>query len=111
MAFMFGLLHGLGFAGALADIGLPEDNLWISLLLFNIGIEVRPNSGNIFAHDLPGGSAQLPRTRPFQQRSWLRGCFAFFGLLIELFSFSFFLYGWSREGTPSQPRQDGQLYL
>ena len=39
MAFMFGLLHGLGFAGALADIGLPEDNLWISLLLFNIGIE------------------------------------------------------------------------
>ncbi len=40
MAFIFGLLHGLGFAGALADIGLPEDGLWVSLLLFNIGIEV-----------------------------------------------------------------------
>jgi hypothetical protein len=39
MAFLFGLLHGLGFAGALADIGLPEDDLWLSLLLFNIGIE------------------------------------------------------------------------
>ena len=39
MAFIFGLLHGLGFAGALADIGLPEDDLWLSLLLFNLGIE------------------------------------------------------------------------
>ena len=39
MAFIFGLLHGLGFAGALADIGLPEDALWVSLLLFNLGIE------------------------------------------------------------------------
>lgn len=40
MAFIFGLLHGLGFAGALADIGLPEDALWLSLLLFNVGIEI-----------------------------------------------------------------------
>ena len=39
MAFIFGLLHGLGFAGALADIGLPEDDLWLSLLPFNAGIE------------------------------------------------------------------------
>ena len=39
MAFLFGLLHGLGFAGALADIGLPKDDLWLSLLLFNLGIE------------------------------------------------------------------------
>jgi hydrogenase/urease accessory protein HupE len=40
MASMFGLLHGLGFAGALRDIGLPEDTLWLSLLLFNVGIEI-----------------------------------------------------------------------
>jgi hypothetical protein len=40
MAFLFGLLHGLGFAGALRDIGLPEDTLWLSLLLFNVGIEI-----------------------------------------------------------------------
>ena len=40
MAFIFGLLHGLGFAGALRDIGLPEDTLWLALLLFNIGIEL-----------------------------------------------------------------------
>ena len=40
MAFAFGLLHGLGFAGALSDIGLPEDAIAMSLLLFNIGIEL-----------------------------------------------------------------------
>ena len=40
MAFIFGLLHGFGFAGALADIGLPRDQLGPALLLFNIGIEV-----------------------------------------------------------------------
>ena len=40
MAFIFGLLHGLGFAGVLREIGLPEDALFGSLLLFNIGIEI-----------------------------------------------------------------------
>jgi hypothetical protein len=40
MAFVFGLLHGLGFAGALSDIGLPEDAIGMSLLLFNVGIEL-----------------------------------------------------------------------
>ena len=40
MAFLFGLLHGLGFAGALNEMGLPQDGLWLSLLLFNLGIEV-----------------------------------------------------------------------
>lgn len=36
----FGLLHGLGFAGALADIGLPQNNIPLALLFFNIGIEL-----------------------------------------------------------------------
>lgn len=40
MAFTFGLLHGFGFAGALADIGLPRDDLALSLFLFNVGIEI-----------------------------------------------------------------------
>lgn len=39
VAFAFGLLHGFGFAGALADIGLPQDQIGIALLLFNLGIE------------------------------------------------------------------------
>ena len=40
VAFGFGLLHGLGFAGALNDIGVNNDALLFSLLFFNIGIEV-----------------------------------------------------------------------
>ena len=39
-AFAFGLLHGFGFAGALRDIGLPNENLWLALLSFNVGIEL-----------------------------------------------------------------------
>ena len=36
----FGLLHGMGFAGALAEIGLPQSNAPLALLFFNVGIEV-----------------------------------------------------------------------
>lgn len=36
----FGLLHGLGFAGALADIGLPRGEVLPALLAFNLGIEL-----------------------------------------------------------------------
>lgn len=38
-AFGFGLLHGFGFAGALRDIGLPEDAVALALLFFNLGVE------------------------------------------------------------------------
>ncbi len=40
IAFMFGLLHGFGFAGALAEIGLPEQAIPLTLLFFNIGVEL-----------------------------------------------------------------------
>jgi hypothetical protein len=40
IAFAFGLLHGFGFAGALAETGLPADNIPLALLLFNVGIEI-----------------------------------------------------------------------
>ena len=36
----FGLLHGMGFAGALAETGLPQSNVPLALLAFNIGIEL-----------------------------------------------------------------------
>jgi len=39
VAFLFGLVHGLGFAGALKEIGLPENHLVIALLSFNVGVE------------------------------------------------------------------------
>ena len=40
MAFGFGLLHGFGFAGALSEIGIANEQLLLSLLFFNIGIEI-----------------------------------------------------------------------
>jgi hydrogenase/urease accessory protein HupE len=40
VAFAFGLLHGFGFAGALAEIGLPEGEVPIALLFFNLGVEL-----------------------------------------------------------------------
>jgi hydrogenase/urease accessory protein HupE len=40
LAFLFGLVHGLGFAGALKDIGLPQNYLPTALLCFNIGVEI-----------------------------------------------------------------------
>jgi hypothetical protein len=40
VAFTFGLLHGFGFAGALADIGLPQMEIPLALAFFNIGVEL-----------------------------------------------------------------------
>jgi hypothetical protein len=40
VAFVFGLLHGLGFAGALGEIGLPPSAIPTALLFFNLGVEV-----------------------------------------------------------------------
>jgi len=40
IAFVFGLLHGFGFAGALRQAGLPENSIASALFLFNVGIEV-----------------------------------------------------------------------
>jgi len=39
LAFLFGLVHGLGFAGALKEIGLPQNYLPTALLCFNLGVE------------------------------------------------------------------------
>lgn len=39
VAFAFGLLHGFGFAGALNEIGLPEDDVPLALFTFNLGVE------------------------------------------------------------------------
>ena len=40
VAFAFGLLHGFGFAGALGDIGLPQNEVPLALLMFNVGVEL-----------------------------------------------------------------------
>ncbi|MBL4768933.1 MAG: HupE/UreJ family protein [Rhodobacteraceae bacterium] len=40
VAFAFGLLHGLGFAGALREIGLPQGDVPLALVSFNVGVEI-----------------------------------------------------------------------
>jgi len=39
VAFTFGLVHGLGFAGALSEIGVPPNEVPLALLMFNVGVE------------------------------------------------------------------------
>jgi HupE / UreJ protein len=40
IVFFFGLVHGMGFASALSELGLPRDNFVASLLTFNVGVEL-----------------------------------------------------------------------
>ena len=40
IAFGFGLIHGFGFAAVLTDLGLPHDSLLLSLVSFNVGVEI-----------------------------------------------------------------------
>ena len=40
IVFVFGLIHGLGFAAALSEIGLPKSSFISSLLMFNVGVEL-----------------------------------------------------------------------
>ena len=40
VAFGFGLIHGFGFASVLGDLGLPQNALALSLLGFNLGVEI-----------------------------------------------------------------------
>lgn len=39
VAFAFGLFHGLGFAGALSEIGVPQNEVPLALFMFNVGVE------------------------------------------------------------------------
>lgn len=64
VAFCFGLIHGFGFASVLAELGLPTDTLALSLIGFNLGVEVGQLA--IVAVFLP--LAYLLRQTPFYQR-------------------------------------------
>lgn len=40
IVFLFGLIHGMGFANALNEIGLPRNTFYTSLISFNVGVEL-----------------------------------------------------------------------
>jgi hydrogenase/urease accessory protein HupE len=72
VAFAFGLLHGLGFARALLDIGLPQGDVPLALLAFNLGVEAGQilfiaiviAFGLAIARLLPGARGQLAPGAP-----------------------------------------------
>ena len=67
VAFTFGLLHGFGFAGALAQVGLPQKAIAVALLMFNVGVEI---GQLIFVAFAVAALALLARL-PLQRRSWM----------------------------------------
>ena len=64
MAFAFGLLHGLGFAGALSEIGLPQQAIPLALLCFNLGVEAGQIGVILVVLTLAGLVRRLPLRWP-----------------------------------------------
>src|SRR3981189_796985 len=65
VAFSFGLLHGFGFAGALAEVGLPQHAIPVALLFFNLGVEIGQLA--FVAAVLTAGGVCSPATRRSRQ--------------------------------------------
>lgn len=63
LVFMFGLLHGLGFAGVLRTLGLPRDEFLTALLTFNLGVE---------GGQLTVIAAAMILCAPFMKKGWYR---------------------------------------
>jgi uncharacterized membrane protein len=64
LVFCFGLIHGLGFASALSETGLPRNNFYTSIIAFNAGVEL----GQIAII----AGVYLLLIVPFGQRTWYR---------------------------------------
>ncbi len=75
IVFFFGLFHGLGFAGLLKEIQIPQDRFLTSLISFNIGIEL----GQILIVLLA-----LPFIYLFKDKSWYPYAIKIFAILIAL---------------------------
>src|SRR5262249_60831269 len=65
VSFLFGLVHGLGFAGALKEIGLPQSHLPLALLCFNGGVEI----GQLLVVLVAFTLVSLPLPRPWLDRA------------------------------------------
>jgi hydrogenase/urease accessory protein HupE len=65
VSFLFGLVHGLGFAGALKDVGLPQRHLPLALLSFNVGVEL----GQLALVGAAFGLVSLPVSERYRGRA------------------------------------------
>jgi hydrogenase/urease accessory protein HupE len=67
VAFSFGLLHGFGFAGALAEVGLPDKAIPAALLMFNVGVEL----GQLLFVAAAIAAGRLIARAPVPQQPWM----------------------------------------
>ncbi|MGH6887518.1 MAG: HupE/UreJ family protein, partial [Geminicoccales bacterium] len=67
VAFSFGLLHGFGFAGALAEVGLPQKAIPVALFTFNLGVEI----GQLIFVSLAVAVRALLARLPLPRRPWM----------------------------------------
>ena len=85
MAMAFGLLHGLGFAGALEQVGLPAGEIPLALLGFNVGIELGQLSFVVLMIALYGLWRLVPSKDiarpPLGLAAYAIGCLAFYWML------------------------------
>ena len=68
IAFVFGLFHGLGFAGALSEIGVPQNEVPLALFMFNVGVETGQLLFIAVVVSLMAGLRRLPIRSP--QGAW-----------------------------------------
>lgn len=64
VVFIFGLIHGMGFASVLTDLGLPKNQFFTSLITFNVGVELGQITVILIAWALVG--------KWFSQKAWYR---------------------------------------
>ncbi|MBC8047654.1 MAG: HupE/UreJ family protein, partial [Fimbriimonadaceae bacterium] len=64
MVFLFGLVHGMGFAGALSELGMPDYAFATALISFNVGVELGQITIIVLLYFLV--------SRPFAERKWYR---------------------------------------
>lgn len=78
VVFLFGLIHGLGFASALNEIGLPPNQFLLSILSFNVGVEI----GQIIVIALVFGIIILPfGKQPLYRKSFVYPLSALIGVV------------------------------
>lgn len=64
VVFLFGLIHGMGFASVLSDLGMPQNRFFTSLIMFNVGVELGQITVILIAWLLAG--------KWFSQKPWYR---------------------------------------
>jgi hypothetical protein len=88
IVFMFGLIHGMGFASSLNEIGLPRNQFYTSILSFNAGVEIGQMpviTAAFLLLVIPMGREPWYKRRAAYPLSALIGCIAAFWIIQRVF--------------------------